>query len=148
MREILPTPRKPTVTSRESYALLHRGAAQMNFRRACVFAAGRRFAYVAAPCEFATACGVAAHVCSVTVMVEMAARAAKHVMFADKANARNFHRIARLRTKSAKFRSWSKCAKFLDRANPYYPPMRPAVVARRRPSEPTIYVQYYDYIAC
>ena len=30
--------------------------------------------------------------CSVTVMVEMAARAAKHVMFADKANAQNFHR--------------------------------------------------------
>ena len=67
-------------------------------------------------------CGMGLQI-AVTVMVEMAARAAKHVMFADKANARKFHRIARLRTKSAKFRSWSKCAKFLDRANPYYPPM-------------------------
>ena len=34
-----------------------------------------------------------------------------------------FDRIARLRTKSAKSWSWSKCAKFRDRANPYYPPM-------------------------
>ena len=40
-------------------------------------------------------------------------------MFAGKANARNFHLIARLRTKSAKSRSWSKCAKFLDRENSY-----------------------------
>jgi hypothetical protein len=35
-----------------------------------------------------------------------------------------FDRIACLRTRSAKSRSWSKCAKFLDRANPYYPPMQ------------------------
>ena len=39
-----------------------------------------------------------------------------------------------LRTKSAKFRGWSKCAKFLDRANPYYPPMTQLPTTRASPT--------------